>query len=131
MLTLHRRRPPHAHAPDDGPDRPEHLARPVDLADDLAGMGAAVAFVSDGRYRAAAPDENAGILIIRPRSRAELRALRRRDPDRCIVVWDPSATTLPSTVAANLEAGADAYVSGASVKLLVGHLDAVERRRRR
>ena len=103
-------------------------AEPVALSEQLRPLAAALAFVSEGRYREATPDEPATILIVQPGSGAEIRELRRRYPDRAIVVWDRAAGAASTTVADNLDAGADVYVAGANVTVLVCHIDALQRR---
>ena len=70
-------------------------AEPVALSEQLRPLVAALAFVSEGRYREATPDEPATILIVQPGSGAEIRELRRRYPDRAIVVWDRAGVPHP------------------------------------
>jgi hypothetical protein len=100
------------------------------LEDELAPLASALAFLSDGRYRAAAPSEPAAVAVVLPRSGSEIRELREQYPDRDIVVWDRAEGAAPKTIVDDLGAGADVYVTGASVLLLVSYLDALQRRRR-
>jgi hypothetical protein len=106
----------------------ELTAVPFAIADELRPMASALTFLSDGRYRLAGPDERAVVLIVLPSSGAEIRALRQRDPDRAIVVWDRAESAAPASIAADLDAGADAYVTGANVPLLICYVDALQRR---
>jgi len=126
MFTWHRkRRSPLA---DDTTDTDAVAAVPIALSAVLRPLATALAFRSDGRYRVAAPGEPAAIVVVEPRSAAEIREVRGLYPHCAIVVWDRAKGASPASIVDNLAAGADAYVTDPNVTVLMCYLEALQRR---
>jgi len=126
MFTLHRKR--RSSPADDTTDPDAVAAVPIALSAVLRPLATALAFRSDGRYHVAAPGEHADIVVVEPRSAAEIRELRLICAQSALVVWDRAQGTSPASVVDTLEAGADAYVTDPNVTVLMCHLRALQRR---
>jgi hypothetical protein len=102
----------------------------VAVVADLAMLRPGLEFTSRGRFRCDVDLRGADVLLVMPCSPGTLHGLRQRLRSSVdIVVVDRREACAPQLVADMLDGGATTVVTGASMTVLVAHLDAVARRR--
>lgn len=103
----------------------------VALAPEVTGLGPGLELTSRGRFSCDVDVDDADVHIVAPAAPAHLSELRATLPPTAdLLVVDPRGGCPPDLVTDSLNAGASAFVSGASYRVLVAHVDAVVRRRR-
>lgn len=109
-------------------------AAPLNVAvtADLAVLRPGLEFTSRGRFRCDVDWGDADVLLVMPCSPGTLYGLRQRLRSSVdLVVVDRREACAAQLVADMLDGGATTVVTGASMTVLVAHLDAIARRRRR
>lgn len=117
-----------------GDDDPPQGAGRLNVAviADLDMLRPGLEFASRGRFRCEVDLGDADVLLVTPCSPGTLHRLRRQLRSFAdIVVVDRREACAPRLIAAMLDGGATAVVADASTTVLVAHLDAIARRRRR
>lgn len=116
---------------DDGPLQGAGRLNVAVIAD-LDMLRPGLEFASRGRFRCEADVGDADVLLVTPCSPDRLHGLRQQLRTFVdIVVVDRREACAPRLIAEMLDGGATTVVAGASTTVLVAHLDAIARRRRR
>jgi hypothetical protein len=104
----------------------------VAVVPELAVLQPGLELTSGGRFHCDTDLRRADIVLVTPCSPGTLYGLRQRLRSSVdVVVIDRRGSCAPELVADMLDGGATTVVTGASSVVLVAHLDAIARRRRR